>query len=83
MVSHNEGIPSETTGCLWFRMLESDIPCFHTRTGLPPTPVRFAFPDTGTVFVIAFIYVIQYDHIISPHFLTCQAILFRKTDSIL
>lgn len=56
MRSDNGETPSKTTCFLWFWLLRSDIPHSFTRIGLPPSPTRFAFPGTGTVFVIAFIF---------------------------
>lgn len=57
MVPDNGGFPSEATHFYMFshRLLRSDFHRFSTRIGLPPSPIRFAFQKTVTLFVIAFV----------------------------
>lgn len=62
MSSCNGGIPSVSIGCLTFRQLQlgSDIQIYLTRTGLSPSPVRYAFLTYLTVFVKVFHVLIYY-----------------------
>lgn len=75
MVPDNGGFPSEATHVSMFshRLLKSDFHRFSTRTGLPPSPVRYAFQKTATLFVIAFVNNLSL--IIAPACPVCQCFL--------
>lgn len=44
----------ESGSCLLSCLLGSDLHCTITHAGLPPSPARWGFPGTATLFVMAF-----------------------------